>query len=388
MSKWTLKKNKMTNLEKIPVFLPSLDTDTIGHIKKTLDVGWLGMGATTKEFEDYLSKFLDLDKRFLISTNTATSALHLGLRAAKIGTGDEVITPSFNCVADQQAIRMTGASPVMCDILDDSLGIDPKKAEMLINEKTKAIIPLHYAGIPCKQKEVYMLAEKYNLRVLEDCCHAFGTSIDGKKLGSYGDMAVFSFDPVKTMTSIDGGCIILNDEKEFEEIQQMRLLGMNKDTIERYKNKRSWDYDVITEGYRYHLNNVMASVGISQIKKIGEIISTRQNVCQIYNESFKNIDGLKIFNIDYEQISPFIYVIRVLDGKRELLIEHLRNKMIDTGIHWTPVHKFSQFSNSKCGDLTITENISNEILTIPLHSFMKNEYVTRITDAVCSFFNK
>tara|TARA_Y100001936_G_C16072765_1_gene671876 strand:- start:2082 stop:2861 length:780 start_codon:yes stop_codon:yes gene_type:complete len=259
---------------------------------------------------------------------------------------------------------------------------------MLINEKTKAIIPLHYAGIPCKQKEVYMLAEKYNLRVLEDCCHAFGTSIDGKKLGSYGDMAVFSFDPVKTMTSIDGGCIILNDEKEFEEIQQMRLLGMNKDTIERYKNKRSWDYDVITEGYRYHLNNVMASVGISQIKKIEEIIGTRQNVCQIYNESFKNIDGLKIFNIDYEQISPFIYVIRVLDEKRELLIEHLRNKMIDTGIHWTPVHKFSQFSNSKCGDLTITENISNEILTIPLHSFMKNEYVTRITDAVCSFFNK
>ena len=194
MPRGTYKKNKMTSLEKIPVFLPSLGQDTIEHIKKTLDVGWLGMGTTTKEFEDYLSKFLDLDNRFVIATNTATSALHLGLRAAKIGIGDEVITPSFNCVADQQAIRMTGASPVMCDILDDNLGMDPKKAEVLINEKTKAIIPLHYAGIPCKQKEVYMLAEKYNLRVLEDCCHAFGTSIGDKKLGSYGDMAVFSFD--------------------------------------------------------------------------------------------------------------------------------------------------------------------------------------------------
>ena len=388
MPKWTFKKNKMSSIERIPVFVPSLGKDTIEHISKTIDVGWLGMGATTKEFEERIANFLDLKDRFVVSTNTATSALHLGLRVIRIGEGDEVITPSFNCVADQQAIKMTGAEPVMCDILDETLGMDPEKAEMLINKNTKAIVPLHYSGIPCEQERIYKLANKYNLRVIEDCCHAFGTTINGKKLGSYGDMAIFSFDPIKTITSIDGGCVVVNDEEEYEKIRQMRLLGMNKEPLERHKFDPKFDYDVVTEGYRYHLNNVMASVGVSQIKRIKDIISTRRDVCKVYNQSFRDIEGLKIFNTDYENISPFIYVVRVLNGKRELLIEHLRDKHIDTGIHWNPVHKFDQFSKSKCGDLSITEKISREILTLPLHSFMKKEHITRVVDGVCSFFKK
>ena len=132
----------------------------------------------------------------------------------------------------------------------------------------------------------------------------------------------------------------------------------------------------------------MASVGVSQIKRIKDIISTRRDVCKVYNQSFRDIEGLKIFNADYENISPFMYVVRVLNGKRELLIEHLRDKHIDTGIHWNPVHKFDQFSKSKCGDLSITEKISGEILTLPLHSFMKKEHITRVVDGVCSFFKK
>ena len=290
-------------MKKIPVFLPDLGIDTIRHLSETLEIGWLGMGAKTKEFEERISEFLELDGRFVVATNTATSALHLALRAIGVGEGDEVITPSFNCVADQQAIRMAGAEPVMCDILEENLGIDCKKAEELISEKTKAIIPLHYSGIPCNQKEVYDLAQKYNLRVIEDCCHAFGTSINNKKLGSYGDIAFFSFDGVKTLTSIDGGCVIVKNEEEFKKIQYMRLLGMDKDTLERYKNKRSWNYDVITEGYRYHLNNVMASVGISQIKRIDEMIDSRRKVCKYYNNAFKNLPEIKIPKSDFENIS-------------------------------------------------------------------------------------
>lgn len=373
-------------MEKIPVFSPDLGIDTIRHLSETLEIGWLGMGEKTKEFEEYISKFLELNGRFVIATNTATSALHLALRAINVGEGDEVITPSFNCVADQQAIRMAGAEPVMCDILEDNLGIDCKKAEELISEKTKAIVPLHYSGIPCNQKEVYELAQKYNLRVIEDCCHAFGTSMDGKKLGSYGDMAFFSFDAVKTLTSIDGGCLIVNDEEEFEKIQHMRLLGMDKDTLERYKNKRSWNYDVITEGYRYHLNNVMASVGISQIKRIDKIIDSRRRVCKYYNDAFKNLKKIDIPKTDFENISSFNYYIRVHNNRREELIEYLKTLGIDTGIHWTPVHKFTYFSKSKRGDLTVTEKIANEILTLPLHSNMKQDYVERIIHGVTSFF--
>jgi len=368
-------------MNKIPVFLPDLNAETLKHVKKVFDIGWLGMGSTTNEFEELISKFLKLDNRFVIATNTATSALHLALRAAKIGPGNEVITPSFNCVADPHSIRMAGAEPVFCDIKENNLGIDCKKTQELITEKTKAIIPLHYSGIPCDQKAVYDLAKKNNLRVIEDCCHAFGTTIEGKKIGSYGDMAVFSFDPVKTITSIDGGCLVVNND-------HMRLLGMNKDTIERYKNKRSWDYDVIDEGYRYHLNNVLASIGISQIKRINEIIKTRQEVCQTYNNAFKDLDGIKIPESDFSNVSPFIYVIRVLDGKRESLIEYLKANFIDTGIHWTPCHVFTYFSNSKSSDLSVTDDISKQILTLPLHSNMKPEFVERVIKGVLSFFKK
>jgi len=373
-------------MDKIPVFLPTVGKDTVLHLNETLEIGWLGMGSYTKKFEDLISEFLNLDNRYVIATNTATSAIHLALRALEIGPGDEVITPSFNCVADQQAIRMTGAEPVMTDILEDNLGIDCEKTQELITEKTKAIILLHYAGIPCEQQKVYDLGKKHNIRIIEDCCHAFGTSINGRKLGSYGDMAVFSFDPVKTITCVDGGCLVVNTEDELEKIQHMRLLGMNKDTIERYKNKRSWNYDVDEEGYRYHLNNVMASVGISQIKRVEEFIASRQKVCQTFNDAFKMMDGLKIPNSNFLNVSPFIYVIRVLDGKREDLIGYLQKKLIDTGIHWTPVHKFSYFANARCGDLTVTNQIAKEILTLPLHSNMKEEYVQRIIDGITSFF--
>jgi len=374
-------------MKKIPVFLPYLGANAIQHISDTLDLGWLGMGSATKEFEDKISEFLGLEGRFVLSTNTATSALHLGLRGAGVGPGDEVITPSFNCVADHHSIRMTGAEVVMCDIMEEDLGLDCKKVEELITEKTKAIIPLHYSGIPCDQKGVYKLAKKYGLRVLEDGCHAFGTSINDKKIGSYGDMAVFSFDPIKTITSVDGGCLVLNNETELENLQQMRLLGMNNDTFARYKNQRLWKgYDVVREGYRYHLNNVLASIGISQLEIINEIISSRQKTCQEYNQAFKQIKDIVIPNSDFSNVSPFCYVLRILNGKREKLIEHLKESSIDTGIHWTPAHKFSYFSNVKCGDLSVTNKISEEILTIPLHSNMNQEFIKRIIESISNFF--
>ena len=375
-----------TIMKRVPVFVPFIDSDTKKHLENALDVGWLGMGSFTKEFEEKISEYLGLNERYVVATNTGTSALHIALLAANIGPGDEVITPSFNYVADHQAILMTGADVVMCDIRDDNLGIDCEKAEQLITDKTKAIIPLHFAGIPCDQKEVYKLAKKYDLRVIEDAMHAFGTVIDGKKIGSYGDITCFSFDPVKVITSIDGGCVIVNSKEEQEKLHYLRFLGVDKDTAERYKNKRAWDYDVVSDGFRYHLTNIMASVGISQIKRVDEFIISRQKVCQRYNESFKNISGLKIHQSDFRGVSPFIYSIRVLNGKRELLIEHLRELEIDVGVHFIPVHKHSHFAKCKRGDMTITEKVVSEVLTLPLHSNMKEEFVKRVIDGMISFF--
>lgn len=373
-------------MERIPVFVPHIHDDTIKHLLDALDVGWLGMGATTKEFEERIAAYLGLEDRFVVATNTGTSALHIALIAAGVRPGDEVITPSFHYVADHQAIRMAGADVVMCDIRDDNLGIDCEKAEALITKKTKAIIPLHFAGIPCDQANVYRLAEKHGLRVIEDVMHAFGTTISGRKIGSYGDIACFSFDPVKIVTSIDGGCVVVNSEKELQHLHHLRLLGVDKDTSERYKNRRAWDYDVVDQGFRYHLNNIMASVGISQIKRVDEFIASRRTVCQAYSEAFRGIDGVTVPQSDFTNVSPFIYSLRILGGKREALITHLSSKGIDAGIHFVPVHKHTFFRNARCGDLSVTDKVVNEVLTLPLHSNMKPEFVDRVMEGVTSFF--
>jgi len=374
-------------VEKIPVFEPYIDKETLSHVEEILKIGWLGLGSATKEFEERISEFLNLKDRYVLCTNTGTSALHLSLLCAGIGPGDEVITPSFNYVADHQAIRMTGAKVVMCDIKEENLGIDCDKVEKLISDKTKAIIPLHFAGIPCDIDAVRSLAKKYNLRIIEDAMHAFGTKINDNKIGRFGDITCFSFDPVKIVTSIDGGCIIVNTKEELENLQRLRLLGVDKDTTLRYKNNRAWDYDVISEGYRYHMNSVCAGIGISQIKRVKNFIETRQEVCQQYNLAFSNILGIALTCTDFSNISPFIYTIRILDNKREKLIQHLKNIGIDVGIHFIPVHKHKFFINSKHGDMTVTEKVVDQIVTLPLHSHMKKEYVKRVIDGITSFYN-
>lgn len=375
-------------MKTIPVFEPYTGADTLQHLKEALDIGWLGMGATTRDFEQRIADYLGLKERFVLATNTGTSALHIALRAANVGPGDEVITPSFNYVADHQAIRMAGADVVMCDIREDTLGIDADKAAELVTERTRAVIPLHFAGIPCDIAAIYRLAENAGLRVIEDAMHAFGTKIDGRPIGGFGDITCFSFDPVKIITSIDGGCVIVNDEDEYRKLQQLRILGVDKDTTERYKNRRAWDYDVVSEGYRYHLTNIMAAVGVSQIKRVDEFIRSRQRVCRAYNAEFSYIPGITTPQSDFDDVSPFIYSLRVHDGKREALIQHLQNHGIDTGIHFVPVHRHSHFSGARHGDLSVTEKVVEEVLTLPLHSNMPDEIVERVISAVRSFFHE
>jgi dTDP-4-amino-4,6-dideoxygalactose transaminase len=370
---------------RIPVFAPHLGVDTLKHLTDALDVGWLGMGASTKDFEDRIAAFIGGAERHVVAVNTGTSALHVALRAAGIGSGDEVITPSFNYVADHQAIASSGAEVVMCDVRDDDLGMDCAKAEALVTPRTKALIPLHFAGIPCDRAGVYALARARGLRVIEDACHAFGTQTGGAKIGSDGDVAVFSFDPVKIITSIDGGCVVGGDPAELVKLHRLRLLGVDKDTTERYKNRRAWDYDVVSEGYRYHLTNIMASVGISQIKRVDEFIRSRQAVCRAYSAAFDPLQWARTPRTDFSGISPFIYSLRVAGGRRARFIDHLRARGVDAGIHFVPVHRHTYFQNARRGDMTVTERVVDEVVTLPLHSNMRPDFVERVIDAVASF---
>ena len=376
-----------TSLPRIRVLIPQVGLDTAQHVVGALEMRWLGMGPLVKEFEERIAAFLEVGDRKVITTNTGTAALHVGLIAAGVGPGDEVITPSFNYVADHQAIRMTGAEVAMCDITEDALGIDVAKAEAMVNERTKAIIPLHFAGIPCDQRAVYELAKRQNLRVVEDACHAFGTKIGGKRIGSYGDIACFSFDPVKLITSVDGGAVIVNSDAEMEQVRRVRQLGVDADTLARYNRGRGWEYDVVEKGFRYHLSDIAASVGISQIIKVEEFMASRQAVCRRYHEAFGRIDGLRVLKTDFTDVGPFIYVMRVLNDRRNELIEHLRGRNIESGIHFIGVHNHSWFKDAPQDDLTVTKRVIKEVITLPLHSNMREDFVERVIDGVTSFFD-
>ena len=372
--------------DKIPVFKPYIGVDTAKAAMDALDLGWLGMGSYVKEFEENLAAYLGLKDRYVVTVNTGTSALHLAMLLAGVGPGDEVITPSFNNIGDCQAIRMAGGKPVFCDINEDDLGIDVEKAEALIGPRTKAVIGMDYAGIPCHLDELYAMANRYGLRVIHDAAHSIGGRYKGRLIGSFGDIVIFSFDPVKTITCIDGGALVVNSSAEVEQLHRYRLLGMDQSVSRMYTNNRAWTYDVATPGFRYHLANLHASIGLSQLKRLEEFITTRQRACRMYTELLSGVEGIVLPKTDFEGVAPFIYYIRVQDGKRKALIAALQEQGIDTGIHWVPGHKFTFWGNCRRGDLSVVDRVGQEILTLPLHSYMDPRLVTRVAQAIQNFF--
>lgn len=372
-------------MQELPVFEPYTGIHTVKAVTDALDIGWLGMGAFTKEFEEKIGVFLAAGARPVLATNTGTSALHLALLIAGVGRGDEVIVPSFNFVADHQAITAAGAEPVFCDIRQDDLGIDVEKTAALISPRTKAIMPLHYAGLPCDLDGVYSLAERHGLRVIEDATHAFGSTHRGRKIGSFGDLTCFSFDAVKVVTAIDGGAVVCRNADELTRLQYYRLLGIDRDTVERYKNKRAWEYDVVDEGFRYHMTNINASIGLSQLARVEGFIASRQATCRYFNEQLAGLDGIATPETDFSNVSPFIYFIRVRPNWRLELIDFLRERGVATGIHFMAAHRYSFYKNCRHGDMEVTDQVVQEQVTLPLHSHMPIEKAQRVVDGIRAF---
>jgi len=368
--------------ELIPVFKPHIGIETAKAAVAALDLGWLGMGSYVGEFERGLESYLGLTGRRVVAVNTGTSALHLAMLVTGVGPGDEVITPSFNNIGDLQAIRAVGADPVFCDIHNDNLGIDVAKAEALVSPRTKVVIGMDYAGIPCDLDNLHAMAGRHRLRVVHDAAHSLGSRHGGKPIGSVGDIVIFSFDAVKTLTCIDGGALVVNSEGEVEQLHRLRFLGTDQSPQRLYTNNRSWTYDVAGPGFRYHLANLHASIGLSQLSRLDEFVATRQRACRLYSDLLGDVDGLTLPATDFRDVAPFIYYVRVLNGRRDALKQALLERGVDTGIHWIPGHQFSFFKDCRGGDLSVTERIGSEILTLPLHSFMEVQTVERVAAAI------
>ena len=347
--------------------------EEIDAVTDVLHREYLGMGQDVHKFEDDLKDFFGRDVTLV---NTGTAALHLAVQGVGIKDGDEVLVQSLTYVACFQAIRATGGIPVACDVDDDTLTIDLDDAERKLTPKTKAIMPVHYAGQCGNLDAIYEFAKKHNLRVIEDASHAFGTYYKGRLIGSFGDVVCISMDGIKNITSGEGGMIITEDLDVQKIIKDARLLSVQNDTDSRFKGTRTWVFDVNQPGWRYHMSNIMAAIGYTQLKKFPKFKEIRQRLAKIYQQELDNVKGIKIIPCNYNEVVPHIFVIRITCGKRDIVKQCLNDNGVATGIHYRPNHLLTLFTgNQNNTTLKHTDEIYEQLITLPLHADMVEDDV-------------
>ncbi|MBT8567972.1 DegT/DnrJ/EryC1/StrS family aminotransferase [Polynucleobacter paneuropaeus] len=344
-------------------------------VVSVLEKEFLGMGDEVQKFEHELSQFFG---RPVVCVVNGTAALHLALQAAGVRAGDEVLVPSLTYVASFQAISATGAIPIACDINEKTLTLDYASMSSRVTNKTKAVMPVHYSGGVGDLCAIYDFAKKHKLRVIEDAAHAFGTEYRGERIGSFGDISCFSFDGIKNITSGEGGCIVSGDERIIAAIKDSRLLGVEKDTEKRFSGQRSWEVSVSRQGWRYHMSNIMAAIGIEQLKKFPQMADKRQKLAKKYDSLLIGNEYVQIIHHNYDEVVPHIYVIRIESMDfRDLLRDELLKLGIQTGVHWQPNHQLDFYAEHQVG-LPTTEKIYPHLLTLPLHPDLSDEDVEYI----------
>lgn len=348
-------------------------------LSRVIDSGYLGMGAEVQLFEREIREFLATENE-VVCVNTGTAALHLALQAIGVGPGDEVLVPSLTYVATYQAVSATGAKPVSCDVNLSTAFINLNDAESRVTSRTKAIIPVHYGSNSHGMDNVYTFAKKHALRTIEDAAHSFGCLRNNLRVGAQGDIVCFSFDGIKNITSGEGGAIVSGDGDVVRRIKDARLLGVEKDTDKRYAGLRSWSYDVVEQGWRYHMSNLMAAIGREQLKKIDIFSKRRKEVAHRYVFELREIPNLVLFDFDYNTLVPHIFPIRILNGKRNEVARVLSEFGIETGIHYQPNHLLSIYASSY--SLPVVESLSEELLSIPIHPDMSDLDQTKVVDVI------
>ena len=355
----------MTKRNLIRLSKSCIGQDEIDAVQGVLEREYLGMGIEVGLFEKGLENFF---KRPAICVGSGTAALQLALQALNLDPGDEVLVPSLTFVASFQAIKANQLIPIACDIEEGSLTMNWKDAEDRITKKTRVIMPVHYSGGVGNLDSIYSLSNRYNLRIIEDAAHAFGTTYKGRRVGGFGDVACFSFDGIKNITSGEGGCVVSNDDSFLKIIKDARLLGVENDSENRIAGKRSWKFDVNAQGWRYHMSNIMAAIGIEQLKKQKYFAQKRQLLALKYQELLSGNEKINLINHNYSEVVPHIFTIRIKDLiNRDILRARFLEAGIETGVHYLPNHYLSFFKSSVSAPLPNTEGVYDELLTLPLH---------------------
>ncbi|MCU1344255.1 MAG: Cell wall aminitransferase [Acidimicrobiia bacterium] len=372
--------------DRIPVYGSLLEADDRAAVDEGMSRGWLGMGNDTGRFEAAVQSVLD-DQHHVIALSTGSAALHVALLVAGIGPGDEVIVPSLCHLSNVQAVLATGAEPVLCDVLDDTLCMDPSSVEALLSPRTKAVMPLDYGSSLYDAPALARAIEGRNIRVVHDAAHSFGSSVRGAPVGTQSDLCIFSFDPVKVLTAIDAGILVVRTEQELRAARELRLLGSDQPSGVMYLNSRTWDYDAVRVGFRYHLSNIHGCLGANQITKLDRVRANRQAACRRYVDRLKGTDPVDLVSTEFDDLCPFLFAIRVPADSRDALRAALTEQGIDTGIHWRPAHEHTHFQGLRQGPVPVSAAAGRELVSLPLHSSpMADSTIDRVSEAILKFY--
>ncbi|MFH0869427.1 MAG: DegT/DnrJ/EryC1/StrS family aminotransferase [archaeon] len=377
-----LKKNNKDNVNKIkdaskreiPLSSPLIEDDDIKAVTDVLKTRWLSLGPKLPEFEERFAKYIGT--KYAVALNSGTSALHLAVKALGIGPGDEVIVTPYTFIASVNCVLYEGAKPVFADIDPVTFNIDLKKVEEKITSKTKAIIPVDVFGRPSDKEAISRIAKKHNLKVIEDSAEALGAEYKGKKVGTFGDCAIFAFYPNKQITTGEGGMLVTDSKDIYELCLSYRNQG-------RAVNSKWLDHERI--GYNYRLSDINCALGISQLKKIDIILKKREQVAAEYTKRLSKIDGIKApLGSDAERkVSWFVYVIQV--EQRERFMEELIKRGVQCSPYFPSIHLMSFYRKSfgtKEGDFPVCERISKTTLALPFHTAMSKEDIAYVCDKV------
>lgn len=371
------------NGEQMKNFIPygrhSIDEDDIRAVEEVLKSDFLTTGPKVAEFEKMLCGYMGA--KHCATVNSGTSALDIAVGALELPAGSEIITTPFTFVASSNCILYNNCKPVFADINAKTYNIDPAQIEKKITKKTKAIIYVDYAGQPCEIDEIREIAKKNDLRLIEDACHALGAEYKGKKIGSFADMTVFSFHPVKHITTGEGGAVTTEDEELFDKLKLLRNHGIDKTPSER----TSYLYDMKVLGRNYRITDLQCALGISQLKKIEKFIKRREEIARIYGEEFGKVAGITAPYVKPDVRHAWHLYTILLDKRvnRDRFFDSMRAKGIGVNVHYIPAYKFTYYRqfgiNPK--DFPNTEDIYSRTITLPMFQGMKNADIADVVSA-------
>jgi perosamine synthetase len=367
---------------KIPLFKIYWDDDDLKHVNKEIESGmnW-AVGPQVPEFEQLIAD--KVNSKYAVTFNSGTSALHALLIAHDIKQGDEVIVPSFTFISTANAPLFVGAKPVFADIEEETLGLNPESVIDNITPKTKAILPVHYGGCPCKINELKEIADDHGLILIEDAAEALGAKIKNKYVGTFGDSSILSFCQNKVITTGEGGAVVTEYREIYEKLNLIRSHG-RLETSDYFTSFEPFDY--IQLGYNFRMSNLTAALGISQINKLHKIINMRRNNSQYLSAKLSEIDQIKILSPpkDYYHVYQLLSVIA---EDRDNLMSHLAEKGIMSKVYFDPVHHSQFYKNLGYEiDLPITEKISKSVVTLPMFPTLKKEEMDYIVEEINKFY--